>query len=220
METLEDLIIENANLIYKIANMFKNSGSDMEDLKQVGKLSFIEAYKNYDPSYNVKFTTYAYPYIYGGISKYVRENRGIKISRELTKLYYKIDKLTLLMSQKLMREPTIEELANFSGIDEYTLTEAILSRSTIHSIDEPVGNEDKDLTLHEIIADDIPDLDNKIMLEEALSKLSLEEYELINNRYMKDLTQTEIATMLGTSQVQVSRKEQKVMKKLRNYMTC
>lgn len=218
MEQLEDLIIDNAKLIYKIANMFKNSGSDMDDLKQAGKLGFIEAYKNYDPSYNVKFTTYAYPYIYGEISKYVRENRGVKISRELTKLYYQIDKLTLLMSQKLYREPTISELALESGIDEYTLTEAILSRNIIHSIDEPVGHEDKDLTLHEVIADDCPDLDSKMMLQSALSQLSEEEYELVNNRYMKDLTQTEIANMLGTSQVQVSRKEQKVMQKLKTYM--
>lgn len=219
MESLENLIVENANLIYKIANMFKNSGNDMEDLKQVGKLGFVEAYQNYDPSYNVKFTTYAYPYIYGSISKYVRENKGIKISRELTKLYYQIDKLTLLMSQKLMREPTISELASFSGIDEYTLTEAILSRNVIHSIDEPVGHEDKDLTLHEVIADDSPDLENKMMLEYALSQLSEDEYNLINNRYMKDLTQTEIAKMLGTSQVQISRKEQKVLKKLNHILS-
>lgn len=216
-ESLEELIIENANLIYKIANMFRNSGNDMEDLKQVGKMGFIEAYQHFNPEHGVKFTTYAYPYIYGAISKYVRENKGVKISRELTKLYYKIEKASLLLMQRLYREPTTLELANELGIDEAIINEALLSKNTIHSIDEPVGTKDKELTLHEVICDSsIVDIDDKILLEEALNDLTEEEYQLVENRYMKDLTQTEVANMLHTSQVQVSRKEQKVMKKLRS----
>lgn len=219
-ESLEDLIVENAKLIYKIANMFRNSGSDMEDLKQVGKLGFIEAYNHYDPSHGVKFTTYAYPYIYGAISKYARENRGIKISRELTKLYYKIEKATLLLTQQLYREPTLEELSQQLGISEDIISDVLLSKNIIHSIDETVATKEKELTLHEVIsAPVIIDIDDQIMLEDALKYLTEDEYELVQNRYMRELTQSEVANLLNTSQVQVSRKEQKVMKKLRTYMT-
>lgn len=219
MESLETLLEENANLIYKIANMFR-SRDDIEDLKQVGKMGFIEAYQHFDASYNVKFTTYAYPYIYGAISKYVRENKGMKISRELTKLYYKIEKATLLLTQRLYREPTSLELSEELGIPEELVVDALLSKNTIHSIDETVGNKDKELTLHEVISDpNIVDIDFRIMLEDALNDLTDEEYKLVEDRYMKNLTQSEVASLLHTSQVQVSRKEQKVMKKLRSYMT-
>lgn len=218
-ESLEELIVENANLIYKIANMFRNSNCDMEDLKQVGKMGFIEAYQHFDSSHGVKFTTYAYPYIYGAISKYVRENKGLKISRELTKLYYKIEKASLLLTQRLYREPTTLELANELGLPEDIIIEALLSKNTIHSIDEPVGKKEKELTLHEVIQDPVTiDIDDHMMLEEALQYLTEEEYALVENRYMKELTQSEVASLLHTSQVQVSRKEQKVMKKLRSYM--
>lgn len=219
-QELEQLIIENANLIYKIANVYRNSGIDMDDLKQQGRLGFIQAYYNYDPSYNIKFTTYAHPYIRGEISKYVRENRGIKISRNLTKLYYKIDKIILLLSQKYMREPTICEIANALGLEEEIIMDAMLSRNSISSIDEPIVGNEKDLSLHEIIAAPSEDIDKKILLHDALSQLTDEEYQLIENRYMNDYTQSEIATMVGMSQVQVSRKEQKVKQKIRTYMSC
>ena len=218
METLENLVVENVNLIYKIANMFRNSGCDMEDLKQAGKLGLISAYQHFEDNRGVKFTTYAFPYIYGEISKYVRENKGIKVSRELTKLYYRIERTRLLLMQELYREPTIKEIADYLGMEESMIADSILSKNNIHSIDDSVGNGENDLTYHELIADKEEDIDQKIMLEDALNHLSEEEYCLVQSRYFKDLTQTEVASILGTSQVQVSRQEQKVMKKLRNYM--
>lgn len=219
-QELEKLIVENANLIYKIANTYRNSGIDMDDLKQQGRLGFIQAYHNYNPSYNIKFTTYAYPYIQGEISKYVRENKGIKISRNLTKLYYKIDKIILLLSQEYMREPTISEVANTLSVDEEIIADAMLSRNTIGSIDEPIIGAEKDLSLHEIIAAPEEDSNEKILLKEALEHLTAEEYQLIYNRYMYNYTQSEIADMIGMSQVQVSRKEQKAKQKIKSYMNC
>lgn len=220
MEKIEILIEENAKLIYKIANMFRNSGCDLEDLKQAGVLGFIEAYQNFEDDRNVKFTTYAYPYVYGSISKYVRENKGIKISRDITKLYYKIEKARLSLIQVLMREPTVKELACELGTTEEVLNEALISRNRLMSIDESVGSGENDLTLHEVIADKSYDVDERILLEDALSMLSESEYELVKNRYFDELTQSEVANKLNTSQVQVSRREQKVMKKLRTFMTC
>lgn len=219
-QELENLIVENANLIYKIAGMYRNSGIDMDDLKQQGRVGFIEAYYNYDPSYNIKFTTYAYPYIQGEISKYVRENKGIKISRNLTKLYYKMDKIVLLLSQEYMREPTISEIATALGVEESIVMDAMLSRTPVGSIDEPIVGAEKDLSLHEIIAAPKEDVDEMILLQDALEHLTPEEYTLIQNRYMNDYTQSEVADMVGMSQVQVSRKEQKVKQKIKTYMNC
>ncbi len=216
---LETLIEDNARLIYKVVGMFKYSGVDNDDLKQVGKLGFIEAYNNFDPSKGVKFTTYAYPYIYGSISKYVKDNKGVKISRDITKLYYKIEKAYLLYMQKFDREPKTEELAEFLEIDESLVIEALLSKNCLISMDEAVVNSNKDLTLHEVIADKEEDIDSIILLKECLSLLEPEEYELIKSRYFDELSQSEIANTLGTSQVQISRREDKVKQKLKTMMT-
>ncbi len=216
---LENLIEDNARLIYKVVGMFKYSGIDSEDLKQVGKVGFIEAYNNFDPSKGVKFTTYAYPYIYGSISKYVKDNKGIKISREVTKLYYKIEKAYLLYMQQMDREPKPSELAEFLEIDESLVVEALLSKNCLISMDEVIVNSSKDLTLHEVIPDKSEDIDNIILLRECLSLLEPEEYELIKSRYFDEISQSEIAFNLGTSQVQVSRREDKVKQKLKTMMS-
>lgn len=213
---ITNLIIENERLIYSIANYFKNYNSK-EDLYQAGCLGLITAYKKFDSSMNCKFTTYAYPYILGEMRKLVREDKGLKISREITKLNLKIEKAYVLLSQKLMKEPSIEEISRFLEIPEFYVSEAILSLNKIKSIDEPVSSEGREFTLQDVIGktDNIDDL---IMLKELLNGLNKEEKEIIDNRYMKDYTQSETSKLVGMSQVQVSRKEQKVLQKLKQKM--
>lgn len=216
MDEITNLIINNEKLIYSIANYFKNYNS-REDLYQAGCLGLISAYKRYNPNLNCKFTTYAYPYILGEMRKLVREDKGIKISREITKLNLKIEKAYILLSQKLMKEPSIEEIANFLEIPEYYVSEAILSLNKIKSIDEPVSNEGKEMTLQEVIGQS-NNIDDLILLRDSLNNLNEEEKELINNRYMNDYTQSETSKLIGMSQVQVSRKEHKVLQKLKQKM--
>ena len=215
---ITNLIIENERLIYSIANYFKNYNS-REDLYQAGCLGLISAYKKYNPNMNCKFTTYAYPYILGEMRKLVREDKGLKISREITKLNLKIEKAYILLSQKLMKEPSILEIANFLEIPEFYVSEALLSLNKIKSIDEPVTSEGKDFTLQDIIGKS-NNIDDLIMLRESLTTLNNEEKEIINNRYMKDYTQSETSKIVGISQVQVSRKEQKVLQKLKQKMVA
>lgn len=216
MDEITNLIINNEKLIYSIANYFKNYNS-REDLYQAGCLGLISAYKRYNPNLNCKFTTYAYPYILGEMRKLVREDKGIKISREITKLNLKIEKAYILLSQKLMKEPSIEEIANFLEIPEYYVSEAILSLNKIKSIDEPVSNEGKEMTLQDVIGKS-NNIDDLILLRDSLNNLNEEEKELINNRYMNDYTQSETSKLIGMSQVQVSRKEHKVLQKLKQKM--
>ena len=166
---------------------------------------------------NCKFTTYAYPYILGEMRKLVREDKGLKISREITKLNLKIEKAYVLLSQRLMKEPSTLEIARFLEIPEFYVSEAILSLNKIKSIDEPVSSEGREFTLQDVIGKS-ENVDDLIMLKELLQNLNSEEKTIIENRYMKDYTQSETSKIVGMSQVQVSRKEQKVLQKLKQKM--
>lgn len=216
MDNLTKLILENKNLIYKISTFF-NSYSNKEDLFQVGCIGLINAYKKYDSSFNTKFSTYAYPFIWGEINQYVKNDRGIKISRDISCLNSKIEKASMLLTQKLMREPSILEISKFLEIDESLVVNAMISRYPTFSLDSVIGSEGKEI----ILLDTIPDINGMdvntlIALRDELSKLSDEERKIINARYVNDLTQSQVASSMGMSQVQVSRKEQKVLKKLRD----
>ncbi len=218
MDEITNLILNSEKLIYSIANYFKNYNSK-EDLYQAGCLGLVTAYKKYNPNMNCKFTTYAYPYILGEMRKLVREDKGLKISREISKLNLKIEKAYILLSQKLMKEPSIEEIAKYLEIPEYYVSEAIISLNKIKSIDEPITNDGKDLTLEEVIGKS-NNIDDLILLRDSLNKLTEDEKELINNRYVNDYTQSETSKIIGMSQVQVSRKEHKVLEKLKQKMVA
>jgi len=217
---MEKLILENRNLIYSITKYFE-SYSNKEDLFQAGCVGMIMAYKNYDSSMNVKFTTYAYPYILGEMKKLVREDKGIKINRSIQRLNLKIEKANIILSQKLMREPKIYELSEFLEIPEELIVEALNSTKTIYSIDQPITTDGKDLTLIDMIGQtENLEKEDLILLKDELNKLNPMEKKLINNRYMHDLTQDQTAKALGITQVQVSRHEQKVLTKLKSKLTA
>lgn len=216
---LTNLILENQNMIYKITHYFENYGSK-EDLFQVGCIGLIKAYKKYDESYGAKFTTYAYPYILGEIRKYVREDKGIKISRDISKLNLKIEKATILLTQKLMREPSVKEISEYLEIPEYYIVESIKSTNNIESIDKPINDDSsKEITLQDTISVENMNLDELIMLRDEINNLNENEKEILEKRYSNDFTQTETAKILGMSQVQVSRCETKILKKLKQKLT-
>lgn len=216
MEELTNIIMDNQGLIYEAMKYFKNY-NNKDDLYQVGCIGFIKAYKNYKEDRGCKFSTYAFTYILGEMKKLVREDKSLKISTQISKLNLKIDKAYILLSQKYMRMPTIKEVADYLDVPEYLVSDAINSNISIKSIDEPINSEGKDTTLQDIIGYS-NDIDELIYLRNNLSKLTKEEQEIINNRYMYDLTQSETSKIMGISQVQVSRKEQKVLQKLKHQM--
>ena len=117
-----------------------------------------------------------------------------------------------------MRTPSIKDIANYLNEDEYTISEAIMSSNAIMSIDEPILD-DANCTLQEVIGSS-NNIDDLIMLKDSLLKLNDSERKLINNRYMKDYTQTETSSIMNMSQVQISRKEKKILQKLKAEMTC
>lgn len=203
-----------SNLIHSLTHYFEGY-KNKEDLYQVGIIGLIEAYNKFDDSYNVKFSTYAYKYILGEMKKLVREDKGIKISRNITKLNYQIEKAKTILSQKLCREPNISELSEFLEIEEYEIIEALKTINIMQSIDEPINDEGKEVTLHDVVSDNSMDLNTLIAFKEELNNLTPFERELINRRYIDDLSQSEVANILGLTQVKVSREEARIKKKIK-----
>lgn len=209
---MEELIVNNSALIYSIAKYFKDYCS-IDDLYQAGCIGMINAYKNYNEELNVKFTTYAYTYILGEMKKLVGENKTLKIPRNMRILNLKIEKAKILLTQELMREPSVLELSNYLDVPPFIINDAINSSNTIYSIDKNINDEAKN-TLGDIIPDNENVLDT-VILNDLLSKLTPFEKDLIEKRYMYDYTQQELAEMYNISQVQVCRKEAKALVKMR-----
>lgn len=209
----DELILEYSKYIYGISKHFRNY-PNKEDLFQVGCIGLINAYNNYDPFVGAKFTTYAYPYIIGEMYKLVREDKGIKISNNFSKLTLKIEKATLLLAQKLYRYPTTKEVADFLGVSEIDIIESMKSTSPISSIDESIYNDGKDITLHDMVSNNEMDMNTLVALKQELSSLTKEERTILEKNIYYDYTQQEIADSLGINQVQVSRKLNKIKSKI------
>ena len=174
----------------------------------------MKAYQKFDSSYETKFTTYAYPYILGEMKKYIREDKGIKISRDITKLRLQIEKASILLSQKLMREATSKELAEFLEVPLFYIEEAMNSSLEILSIDYPIVEDGKPMKLSDVLAEEKRyDKTDLLDLKNAIESLNNEEKNLVTMRFYQDKTQQETAQSLGMSQVQVSSHEQKVLTK-------
>lgn len=211
MDPLKEVILENSNLIYSIASHFGGS-QDIDDLFQAGCIGMMEAYKKFDASRGVKFTTFAYPYILGKISEYVRENHTIKLSKDMTRARNKVFKAKLYLTQEFMREPTNEELSEYLNIPLENLIMLVNYSGEGVSLDETYLD---DLSLYDVIASKNIDYNTLIFLKQEIEKLSEPERTIMYERYFEDMTQSEIASGLGLSQVDVSRREKKVLIKLR-----
>lgn len=149
----------------------------------------------------------------------MREDKSFKVSREISGINHKINQAIGLLSQKLMREPTIEEISSYLEIPVSLVAEAINSLNPVQSLDE-VTTSDDTFSLYEMIPDQARDVDSSIMLAESLERLSANERKIIELRYFRDRTQTEIAEELHTNQTQISRQEQKILVKLRNSLSA
>ena len=191
-------------LIYKIISKYPKR-FDRDDLYQVGMLGLIDAYKHYNSTYGTKFSTFAYYYIVGEVNKYIRENSCVKVSKGLIELKQKILKCRDSMTQKLGRSPTNLEIALYLDEEEDVINNALIATDEVASIDEQVN-------LLKSYDDTSPDV---LDLKSEISKLTDSEKKIIYARYYNELTQSETSSILGMSQVQVSRSEAKILKKLR-----
>ena len=195
---------------------------DMDDLIQVGRIGLLNALDHYDPSQNTKFSSYAFLYIKGEILKYVRENKNIKISKELSSLVKPIERTREILRQRLQKEPTIDEVSHFLEIDRSVIEEVMLSQEFVRSLDYALNEDDegKEMNLYHTLAYEEVGYDADVLdLKQAVEDLDEEERKLISCRYFEDMTQSETSKVLGVNQVKVSREETKILKKLRGVLT-
>lgn len=221
-EALNKLIEANLPLVTSISKKFTNRGYEYEDIYQIGCMGLVKAIKNFDEKYNVKFSTYAVPMIIGEIKRFLRDDGMIKVSRNVKSLAKKLHFDKEALTKKLNREPTIEELAQFSGMDKEEILFALESSASMQYLYEVIHQDDGSpvLLIDKLSENAVEDknITEKLALKEALRNLDTKSRQIIVLRYFKDKTQIQVAKMLGISQVQVSRIEKKVLQEMRKQL--
>ena len=211
----EELILQNNNLIYSLVSKFPYF-KDKEDLYQTGVIGLIKASKNYNPNLNIKFSTFAYNFIYGEMYNYVISTRNIKINKDIIRLGKKIKEFIDKHKQVRGYEPSIKSIADILNIKESKVIEVMETTKQTSSIDDELGDKymfENIQTSNRISNDILIDLKNN------LNSLEEDEKEIIKYRYIDDLTQGEVAKKLKMNQVKVSRLEKKILNKLKQKMS-
>ena len=222
-EVREVLIEQNLGLVHHIVKRFLNRGYDTEDLFQIGVIGLIKAIDKFDPSSDVKFSTYAVPLIAGEIKRFLRDDGMVKVSRTLKENGSRVKYARERLSLRINREPTLQEVSKEAGL---TIEEVILAMEAnvqVESIYQSVyQNDGNEIYMVDQLADKGKDeqekMLNHLVIKQLIEGLPETEQKLIRLRYYQDKTQTEVAKMLGISQVQVSRMEKKILLGLRERM--
>ena len=206
----EDLISGNLRLVLSVIQRFTNRGENLDDLFQVGCIGLIKAIDNFDTSHDVRFSTYAVPMIIGEVRRYLRDNNPVRVSRSLRDTAYHAMQIKERISNEKGYEPTVEEIAkemNLKKEDVVIALEAVVDPVSFY---EPVYSNGGDtIFLMDQIGSNETDKDwlDEIVLKEAIKNLPDREKNILSMRFMKGMTQTEVADEIGISQAQVSRLE-------------
>lgn len=213
---MNKLIEVNTPLVSSISKKFINRGYEYEDIYQIGCMGLVKAINNFDDSFNTKFSTYAVPMILGEIKRFLRDDGMIKVSRNTKIIAKKLHFDKEALTKKLDRDPTIEELAEFSGVNKEEIVFALEATNGIQYLHDTIHQDDgQPVLLIDKLSEKVEaseDMIDTIALKEALRSLDIKSRQIIMLRYFKDKTQNQVANMLGISQVQVSRIEKKVLK--------
>ena len=222
---MERLIRENNGLIWSIVKRFMNRGYEVDDLYQIGCIGFIKSIKRFDTNFDVKLSTYAVPYMIGEIKRHIRDDGPIKVSRSIKELNTKINELKKYYLIKYGREITIEEIKKELKVTKEDILIAMDSVNNVESIENAATSENKEgkkLSIMEKIStgkNEEEIITNKLVIRELIEDLKDRDRQIILLRFFKEKTQTEVANMLGISQVQVSRIEKKVLSNMRKKLT-
>lgn len=217
-EAMASLVKNNLGLVYNIAKRFSGRGYELEDLNQIGALGLIKSIKKFDTSFDVQLSTYSVPFIMGEIKRYIRDDGKIKVSRSIKELGAKINQIQKEYYLKNGQDIKIEQIAEILKVPKEDIALAIDANSSaiVTSINEPVYSKDSSKTLN--VEDIIPDTKNqeamindKLTVNKLIEELQPQEKQIVMMRYYKGSTQTEVAKILGISQVQVSRIEKRIL---------
>ena len=221
-EAREQLVLKNVGLVWSIVRRFAGRGHELEDLYQIGCIGLIKAIDKFNLEFDDKFSTYAVPMITGEIKRFLRDDGMIKVSRSLKELGIRVSSVREQMTWELGREPGLDELANRVGASREEVAASIEASTEVESIDKNVGNgEDQNLRLLDKLPDQREEQEqllNRMVLGQILNLLEEKDREIIVRRYFENQTQSQIAADLHISQVQVSRLEKKILRKMREYL--
>jgi len=218
----EQLITQNAGLVWSMVRRFLGRGYEAEDLFQIGTIGLMKAIDKFDVSFDVKFSTYAVPMITGEIKRFLRDDGMIKVSRTLKENNSKLRAAGERLSLKFGRDATLEEIAADTGMSMEDIVLAMEACTEVESLSKPISRSDgTESTLAEKIPgteDMTEQIVNHMVMQQVLASLKEEERNFIRMRYFENKTQTEMAGILGVSQVQVSRTEKKILGRMRAFL--
>lgn len=218
----ERLVEYNIGLVRSVLKGFLNRGYEVDDLFQIGSIGLLKAIDKFDISFNVRFSTYAVPMIIGEIKRFLRDDGIIKVSRSLKQIAGQAKEIEERLYKEFGREPTIQEIADEIGVDKEEIIMALdASYQPEYLYDVVHHNDGQPLYLIDKISqesDEDVDIIDHIFLKEILNTLKPRDRQIIILRYFKDRTQSEVAELLGISQVQVSRIEKRIINDIRKIL--
>lgn len=215
----DKILIENTGLIWSIVRRFLNRGHEGEDLFQIGCIGMLKAIDRFDTEFDVAFSTYAVPMIAGEIRRFIRDDGIVKISRKIKENQMKIMHQREIYINEKKQEPTIEELEKVCDLTKEEIVMAMDASRNVESIDKEMYSKDSAYTIMDLAEDDTnieETVLNKIMVQQLMDMLESKERKIINLRYFKNKTQSQVAKEMGMTQVQVSRLEKKILNSMRN----
>lgn len=207
----EILITENSPLIKSVIRRYKNRGVEDEDLYQLGCMGFVKAINNFSQDYSVKFSTYAVPMIAGEVKRFLRDDGSVKVSRSIKHNAVLIKNYIASYKSLTGTEPSIDAIASEFNMDVQDVVFTLEASTQLVSIDDKLDDEDDSLAERTQDSFSPEKLVDKIVLRDMINALPAREKQVIIMRYYFDKTQSEIASKLGVSQVQISRIENKVL---------
>ncbi|MCI7350368.1 MAG: sigma-70 family RNA polymerase sigma factor [Ruminococcus sp.] len=214
----DEFIEANLGLVRLCANRFRGKGIEYDDLYGAGCIGLVKAAKAFDETRGARFSTYAVPVILGEIKRLFRDGGTVKVSRPLKELSMKVTRERESFSKTTGREPTVSELSKILGVSPEEVAEATavslppLSLTPSDNDDERSGQIDIPVDAPDILITDL------ISLRQVMNRLSDDDRQLIVLRYFRKMTQTQAANLLGTTQVQISRREKKILARLREML--
>lgn len=217
-DACEQLLKENAGLIWSIVRRFTGHGVETDDLYQLGSLGFLKAVRSFDINYGTQFSTYAVPKISGEIRRFLRDDGMIKVSRSVRDLAVQVSRLRTAIITKTGTEPNIGELAQQLEVTPEEIAMCENATAPTDSLQREVGEDGS--TMERILGDDgIEDsIVDSVVVRECIQKLPEKERKVILLRYYRSLTQQRCAELLGISQVQVSRLERRAIARMREHI--
>ncbi len=215
----ETLINCNLKLVFNLVQRFSNRGHELEDLFQIGTIGLIKAIDKFDLNYDVRFSTYAVPLIIGEIRRFFRDDNPVKVSRSLKETVNKLHRAKDELTASLGREPTVSDIAQYIGLSKEDIVIALEAAQTPTSIFETIYQDDGDpIYVMDAITGETGDNSgwfDKLALQDVLNRLPDRDKKVLQLRFFADKTQSEVASLMNISQVQVSRVERQALKKIR-----